>query len=274
MKDEKEVIEYKGLNTDYQSLLGHMYYNVLYNNLDCLIVMSGREGYGKSTLAIHTWRYINHLRKTWNLPSNFNVNNIGLTSKTFLESIKNSNKGDVVMYDEAALGLYNRQSMKKSNTTLNQVLMICRYKNLFLILNIPDFMALDAGVRRRRVTLLCNVKGVERLTTHPIDGKKYMVSTKGYFDAYNVPLIQKINRTEYMGTRYPFTPMQNYKFSPLTNEPEWIQYEEHAKINKDEFITQSSTTIIPKKYKHKLTLDDYEKIPKLTKLSRVDNFDE
>ena len=117
---------------------------------DSVICIVGGEGVGKSNLMLHLLEYYN---------PNCKIEDIGLNTRGFINSISKSKQYGNPVFDEAGDGLYSREAMGSFNKALNKLFMAIRGKNLFTILVLPDFFDLDSYFRKKRVKGLFEVYG-------------------------------------------------------------------------------------------------------------------
>lgn len=104
---------------------------------DNLIIIDGDEGYGKSTLATEIGYYV-----AYEMGRRFSVNNIFFNVDEMTEYAR-TNKEQVIIWDEAALGGLSSQWQSKVQQILTQLLMVARKKKHFWIFNIPKFYKLN-----------------------------------------------------------------------------------------------------------------------------------
>ncbi len=128
---------------------------------DFFIVVTGKERRGKSTLAAQLGDEICN--------GNLKIENICLSVDQFLNALKNSKRGDVVIFDEAGTNLYSREAMTNINRMLTKAFMISGLKNICIIICIPSFFTLDSYIRMHRIDLLFYI---------PERGKFKVYSTK------------------------------------------------------------------------------------------------
>jgi len=107
-------------------------------NFTCLFV--GRPGTGKTYSAIRLCEQVD---------SNFTSKSIVFKVEDLLDLVKNSSKGDAILFDEAAIAASNRQSyMNKYNKAFSFLLQTFRHRQIVLVATMPDLRFLDAGCRR------------------------------------------------------------------------------------------------------------------------------
>ncbi len=110
-------------------------YDVVTNSdQDRVFVYDGREGVGKSTLAMqHAFR----------LDPNLSLNNIVFTSKQFKDAIRTLPKHKALIWDECFKGLSSKGALSKANKEVITLLQECRQRNLFIFLVLPTIFLLE-----------------------------------------------------------------------------------------------------------------------------------
>lgn len=129
---------------------------------DCFIVVDGKEGAGKSTLALQLGKYVD---------PTLDLNRIVFTAEAFRDAVFKAKKGQVVIFDEAFTGLSSRAALSGVNRALVSLMMQMRQKNLMVIMVLPTFFLLDKYAALFRSKALIHVyenKGI-----------------RGYFRLYN-----------------------------------------------------------------------------------------
>jgi hypothetical protein len=129
---------------------------------DCVIVVDGGEGAGKSTFAFQFGKRVD---------STLTLDRVTFNAEEFRQAILKAKKGQCVIYDEAFTGLSSRAALSGVNRVLVSLMMQMRQKNLFVIVVLPTFFLLEKYVALFRTRILIHVyenKGV-----------------RGYFRIYN-----------------------------------------------------------------------------------------
>lgn len=125
-------------------------YRVLKKDFDFVMLIDGREGSGKSVLAMQIGAY---------LDPNFNLDNIVFTSEEFINKIKDpkTKPGSFILLDEAFNALNSRASMTEVNRSMGAVATEMRQKNLFVGIVLPSFFDLDKQFALHRSSSLIHV---------------------------------------------------------------------------------------------------------------------
>lgn len=129
---------------------------------DFVICIDGREGSGKSTMALQLGKYIDHT---------LNLSRIVFSPEDFREAILNAKKGQCIIYDEAFTGFSSRASLSPVNKVLVSLAMQMRQKNLCIIVVLPTIFLLDRYMAIFRTRALIHV-----FESH---------GRRGYFCLYN-----------------------------------------------------------------------------------------
>jgi len=126
--------------------LYNIQYQVNQHDMDHFIVVTGREGSGKSTFAI---------QMACALDPNWNLDKLLYEPSQLVNLVKTSKKGDCLILDEGNLFLFSRESMSSDNRLMVKLFALMRQKNLILIINVPNFFTLDSYIRDHRTDTLC-----------------------------------------------------------------------------------------------------------------------
>lgn len=117
-------------------------------NADHFIVICGKEGTGKSTLAIQIAAM---------LDPDFKVGKICFKMSDYIQQLNYCKKGDAYILDEGNMFLFSRESYSDDNRFMIKLFSILRQKNLYTIICVPNLFTLDSYVRDHRVDTLIYV---------------------------------------------------------------------------------------------------------------------
>lgn len=167
-----------GYRFDYQLILrAFRIWQELHDGLDHFCVISGREGFGKSTLAIQLCSWVN---------PNFRLTNLCYGAKAFLDilgakadkMVDSIDKGEEFIGETESLlldegtELLSREALNVTNRTLTKSFFIQRALKFFVVICIPNFHMLDPVVRDHRCRTLIEVIGRGKYKAVTGDGIK------------------------------------------------------------------------------------------------------
>lgn len=136
------------LSPDVFKQLTSSHKKVIEGNQDRIYLITGREGLGKTTLA---------LQLAYTLDNTFCLDDVVFTSDDFEKRIREVNKYKAVVFDEAFNGLSSKGALSKQNKRLVRLLMECRQRNLFIFIVLPSIFLLEKYIALFRSTALFNV---------------------------------------------------------------------------------------------------------------------
>jgi hypothetical protein len=142
---------HKGKPVYFDRLTYYMVYKIyqrIRDNYDQITIVTGYEGSGKSVLASQISTMVS---------PEMSINHVGYEPKDLIKIFKNIKRGDTIWLDEGALFLFSRNSLKKENKILVELLSIVRQLNLHLVICVPNFFILDTYLRDHRVNSLFHV---------------------------------------------------------------------------------------------------------------------
>lgn len=129
----------------WDSLTYYRVYKIYYNltkNYDEITIVCGYEGSGKSVLASQIATAVS---------PTFKKERVGYDPEDLPTAFKDVKKGETVWLDEGALFLFSRNSTRRENKVIIQLLSIVRQMNLHLIICVPNFFIVDTYLRDHRV---------------------------------------------------------------------------------------------------------------------------
>ncbi len=124
------------------------YKKVTEGDQDRVYVVTGREGLGKSTLA---------MQLAYVVDKKLSLDNIVFTANQLEKRITESKRFTAIIFDESFSGLSSKGAISKENKRLVRLLMMMRQRNLFLFIVLPSFFHLEKYVGIFRSTALFNV---------------------------------------------------------------------------------------------------------------------
>jgi len=151
--------------------------NVLAKNLrrdfDCFIVVTGRERYGKSTIADQVAFY---------LDPTYNIDRCVFTPEQFHHAVENARKYQAIVFDEAHGALNAKESMTSINKKLTQTFTEMGFRNLIIILVLPSFFELGkyAAIHRSNCLLHVYERGKFLFFSHKRKKRMYISGKKFY----------------------------------------------------------------------------------------------
>ena len=119
------------------------------HNTSAVIVIDGRSGMGKTTLA-------NQVAKT--LDKNYDLEKIFYNPDDFLAALKTAKKGDCLTFDEAML-ISSRSALSAINKMIVMAMSMIRSKKLYIIFCVNSIFDLDKNLAISRADLLLHVYG-------------------------------------------------------------------------------------------------------------------
>lgn len=183
---------------------------VIKGDQDRVYVIDGREGVGKSTLA---------MQLAYSVDPTLQLNQIVFKSEGkggFEETLRELPKHKALVFDEAFNGLSSKGALSKENKKLIRLLMECRQRNLFIFIVLPTIFLLEkyVAIFRSQALFHCyeSAKGVNRryYKSYNYTNKKILYIKGKNMMSYNWPRINKSYR--YYG-----------KFPPTINREEYIK---------------------------------------------------
>jgi len=151
--------------------------NVKKHDFDSFIIIGGREGFGKSTLAAQLATY---------LDPTYNLDRCTFTANQFKEACESANKYEAIVFDETMGYLSSRGAMSKFNRELIKIMSEMRSKNLFVIMCIPNYFELDKYPAIHRSTAFINVYKRSFFGSYDYNQKKLLYLTGKKYYSYKV----------------------------------------------------------------------------------------
>jgi len=136
------------VSKDVKRQFEHALHVVVKGNQDRIFVVDGREGLGKSTLA---------MQLAYLVDKSFNIDRIAFNATEFERILKKADNYQAIVFDEAFNGLSSKSALSKENKRLVQILMECRQRNLFIFIVLPSIFLLEKYVAIFRSQALFHV---------------------------------------------------------------------------------------------------------------------
>lgn len=136
-------------------------HSTLFENEDCLFMIDGKEGAGKSVLALQIGDFCVKLAKAWGVECEFGIDNIHFNTKDYMEfslQQRDLNKRCVVnILDEARADLFKGTTMSKTNRGFTNYLSQIRDANQIHIIVLPAFHDIDKYIFMWRQRLIVHI---------------------------------------------------------------------------------------------------------------------
>lgn len=121
-------------------------------DFDFVAICSGLPGAGKSTFSMNIAKF---------LDPKFNINNICFSADEFVEKTSKAEKHSAIILDESFASLNTKVGMSPEYLRIINHLQLIRQRNLFIILNLPNFFDLNKSIAIYRSSFLFVVYGQE-----------------------------------------------------------------------------------------------------------------
>jgi len=125
-----------------------MHCDLVDKNKDHFALVTGKEGYGKSSLAIQMASWID---------PKFCDENITFTAREYATRLKVAEPGSCIVIDEGGVIMFSREAMTIKNIEMNHLFMLQRQSNISVILCCPAFFNIDSYIRTNRINSLFRV---------------------------------------------------------------------------------------------------------------------
>lgn len=157
---------------------------------DAVVIITGKEGVGKSTFARWLARQ---------LDGAFDSKQVVFSGADFMELAVKLQPGRVIILDEATEGGYSRDAMTTRNKELTKFLMVSRQRNLISIILFPNIRWLDPYISEHRASHWC------------------LIEKRG------VALVHRAKRADYKGAKPSWAQMFRSAF-PKEEGADWDAY--------------------------------------------------
>lgn len=168
MNSEQEKVRIEKLNyrlpQKLTAILDGFKWAIHEKNTSAVLVIDGRSGLGKSTLASQIGLYVD---------PNFSLDNFYFEPEEFIKGLTEARVGTCLIFDEAML-LSSRAALSQINKMVIIAMSMIRSKRLMIIFCVNSLFDLDRNLALSRADLILHVYG-ESLT----DRGKFMAFFKG-----------------------------------------------------------------------------------------------
>jgi len=164
---------------------------VITSDQDRVYVYDGREGVGKSTLA---------MQHAFHLDPTLNLDQVVFKSSDFKNKIRTLPKNKALIWDEAFKGLSSKGSLTKENKKIVTLLQECRQRNLFIFIILPTIFLLEKYAAIFRSNALIHVAAYKRnfkmryFKVYNYENKKLLYIFGKQLMSYSKPKINKSYR--------------------------------------------------------------------------------
>lgn len=169
---------------------------VLNQDIDCVVLVDGKEGSGKSVHGLQI-AYMLDIEHDIDIDKQ-----VCYTPEEVKKAITTLKRGKAIVFDEARRGFNRRRSTENVNVELTDLFAECRQNNLFLVVVMPSFYDMDMNIAVWRSRVLVHVSYTWDLTNkeQPLVrgnarfyneiGKKNMYCNKRYRMMYKYPYLK------------------------------------------------------------------------------------
>lgn len=214
-------------------------YNIKKHGWDWLHVNSGLERGGKSSFSLQLARKIhgNGLSFDWQ-----NLDNLYFWEKDLAKKLLKVPNQSLVIIDEGAENMFSRQALKKEVTDVIQTLMVYGMKEIFLIINIPDWRWIDSYIRKSRVRSLAVVKTRPRYVK-TTEGQR-MIRERGFYYWYTRRAVRRASLGSELNQKTTLgTPLFTGKIGAFQNEPGCKDIWQKYLDKKNQFLIEKSNRV-------------------------------
>jgi hypothetical protein len=192
---------------------------VLTENWDWLHINSGMERGGKSSFGLNQAWFLSQqgLAFDWS-PA---LSHIFFLERNLSSKMMSLPDRSVAILDEGGEAMFSRDAIDRAVKDVIKTLMIYGSKNIFLIINIPNWRWVDRYVRESRVRSLAQIFTFPKTVR---DGEGLRVTrARGFFSLYSRRQVLKASRSEFQELRDPLHTGRFGNFA-VSHPEEWGWY--------------------------------------------------
>lgn len=208
--------------------------DMIKKNWDAVILIDGMEGSGKSTMGAQTGSVI-----ASELKVPFTLENIVTDANSAMEKLEKMPDNSILMIDEASLVFSSKDTMKKEQRQLINVMQIIRQKNMVLIIVLPQFFELNKYIAVHRSLFLLHVyadgakkqRGRFAYFSTKTKNKLYVLGKKN-FNSYDKP------KANFRGRFTSWFPFDKEKYGEIKRQSLTSAFEDNTKKKGMNYIEQ------------------------------------
>lgn len=172
---------------------------VLTENWDWLHLNSGMERGGKSSFGLFQAKFLSEqgLNFDWS-PA---LSHIFFLEPNLSSKMMALPDRSVAILDEGGEAMFSRDAIDRAVKDVIKTLMIYGSKNIFLIINIPNWRWIDRYVRESRVRSLAQIFTFPKTVNDA--GVLRVTRSRGFFSLYSRKQVLKASRSEFQELRDP-----------------------------------------------------------------------
>jgi len=214
---------------------------------DIVLIVSGAEGSGKSTLMANILEYISD--------SAFDPKKelIGADYLDGLEKIEHTKKQGWLGFDEGNAFFLATETMKREHRDLHKIFSIFRQKNLFVVISLPGFFrigsyfALDRSAGLLRTYLVDAQRGYFAYYGKKVKDKLYRIGKQGHNE--------NAVRPTFRGRFGKCIKLENEEYKDFKEQT----LEDEISKAKDKWRKSNKETLTPKQIEQRVALEVVEK---------------
>lgn len=210
-------------------------------DFDAVVIVDGKEGGGKSTIAHQIAVFLDK-------DNHFDIEKQeAFTPKRFKEIVTTLPKFKAVVYDEARRALDRRKFGMDDNMSVLDMLAECRQRNLFLIIVMPSFYDMDMVVAVWRSRALIHVwyKWADKLPDGSIPERPLK---RGFFRFYNEEGKKTLYTDRFYRQSYSYPHLKNMSFDATFSAYFPADFEKYKKMKTESinaFRDRKNTELCP-----------------------------
>jgi hypothetical protein len=231
----------------------------LNRNQNFLLICCGATGTGKSYAS---------LSKAEDIQPGFPIENVVFTAEEFMNRINSGDlkNGDVLVWDEAGVGIPSKEWYSISNKAINYVFQTFRNMNLVVIMTTPSFDYVDSGIRKLfhgymetqkviKSKRVCRVK-FYNVTFNPKWGKIYWKRPRVFIKG-------KLRTVNFLDIKKPSVKLVNAYERKKLEFTKNLNTEVKENIDKSKHKQEAQKPFDPRDYLEQVKLLEKPSIPKI-----------